>query len=418
MGGLLYELTPEGREYLENGLPEKRLIRKIHGILGNKKKVRDLVSMPGFSIAFSWARKNGWVEVEGEYVKLTEAGKRALGEKTEIEKALESVAASGDAPKEVLRVLISRGLVKRKAEVPDEIAQLTPEMIITGAWKKAKFKKYDVKAPAPVVYPGKRHPYSRFIDMIKRKFVAMGFEEAKSPIVELEFWNFDVLFQAQNHPAREVHDTFFVEGSGTIPDRSLAERVKKVHETGWITGSSGWGCRWDYRRAASLVLRSQTTAASARYLYENRERPELKMFCIDRVFRPDVVDRTHLIEFHQAEGIVMADGLNFRHLLGILKDFSERVVNCDKVRFVPSYYPFTEPSVDLYVRHPELGWIEVGGAGLFRPEVLAPLKVKKPVIAWGLGLTRLAMIYLGVSDVRDLFSRDIDWLRRKEVCLL
>lgn len=415
----MYVLTKEGEEYLKNGLPEKNLVK----ILKEGAKNIDDININKKNIAIAWAKRNGWIAIGRDSIELTNSGKLAVGEKTDIEKALKDVKDSGKCDKKHLKILIKRKLVKEVKEIKKEpaikeISQLTPGLIKTGKWKVLKFKRYDVRAPAPVIYPGKRQPYLKFLENVKEKLIAMGFVEAKSPLVELELWNFDVLFQAQDHPAREVHDTFNLKTprKGVIKDKAFVERIKKTHENGWITKSKGWKYKWNLNKALKLVLRSQTTATSARFLYffsQQQKEGNVKMFCIDRVFRPDVIDKTHLIEFDQAEGIIMADRLNFRHLIGILKEFAENVIGCKRVKFIPSYYPFTEPSVDMAIYFDKLKkWVEVAGAGLFRPEMLAPLGINKPVLAWGIGITRLALLKLKLDDIRYLFAEDLEWMRR------
>ncbi len=400
----MYKLTREGEQYKKYGLPEKRLIQELHK---GKKNIDELKNNPYFAIGFGWAKKNGWIEVKGRELEITESGTHALKEKTDIERALEDL---GSADPKTIKILVSRKLVeevKRGRKVPKEIAQLTPDIIKSGLWKGKEFKKYNVNAPAPRVYPGKKQPYIQFLEQVKEKLIALGFAEITSPLVELEFWNFDALFQPQDHPAREVHDVFNVRAmAGSVKSKEIVSAVKKAHET-------GWGYKWNFEKAMNLVLRSQTTSASARYLSQKPKAP-LKLFCIGRIFRPDVLDKTHLIEFDQCEGIIMDRHLNFRHLLGILKEFGENIIGVKQLKFVPSYYPFTEPSVDMYVYFPKLKkWVEVLGAGMFRPEILSSFGISEPVLAWGIGISRLAMLKLEIDDIRYLFAEDLDWIRKK-----
>ncbi len=296
--------------------------------------------------------------------------------------------------------------------VAEEVSQLTPEMLKDGSWRGKRFRKYTISLRAPRIACGKRHPYREFLDQVKTKLVSMGFQEMRGSLVETEFWNMDALFMPQFHPARDIHDVYFVKEPthATGIAEPFLSRVKQAHENGDETGSAGWGYHFNADRARRLVLRSQGTAVSARTLASAPEVPG-KYFSIARCFRYDQVDATHATDFFQVEGIVLGQEINFRTLLGLLNLFAREVAQAKEVKFLPAYFPFTEPSVELHVRHPKLGWMELGGAGLFRPEVTLPLGVTVPVIAWGLGLDRMAMVALGIHDIRDLFTADLDMIR-------
>ncbi|NKB81217.1 MAG: phenylalanine--tRNA ligase subunit alpha [Nitrospirales bacterium] len=294
----------------------------------------------------------------------------------------------------------------------EEVSQLTPEMLKDGSWRDKRFRKYTINLSPPRVASGRRHPYRAFLDLVKRRLVGMGFQEMRGPLVETEFWDMDALFMPQFHPARDIHDVYFVKNpshADHIPEPFLSH-VSEAHEHGGSTGSTGWGYQYDRDRARRLVLRSQGTAVSARTLASNPDVPG-KYFSIARCFRYDQVDATHATDFFQVEGIVLGNDIHFRTLLGLLTLFAKEMAQARESRFLPAYFPFTEPSVELHVRHPQLGWMELGGAGLLRPEVTNPLGVTVPVIAWGLGLDRMAMVALGVHDIRDLFSSDLEKVR-------
>ncbi len=298
---------------------------------------------------------------------------------------------------------------------PEEVSQLTPELLKDGAWRTKRFRKYTINLPPPRMALGKRHPYREFLDSVKHKLIRMGFQEMRGELVETEFWNMDALFMPQFHPARDIHDVYFVKEptharSQASEEAGLQSRVAETHESGGRTGSTGWRYRFDIERSNRLVLRSQGTAVSARTLASNPAIPG-KYFSIARCFRYDQVDATHATDFFQIEGIVLGRDINFRTLLGLLHLFAGEVAQAKEIRFLPAYFPFTEPSVELHVRHPRLGWMELGGAGLFRPEVTIPLGVTVPVIAWGLGLDRMAMVALGIHDIRDLFTDDLEKIR-------
>jgi len=140
-----------------------------------------------------------------------------------------------------------------------------------------------------------------------------------------------------------------------------------------------------------------------------------KYFSIVRCYRPELVDRTHLTEFNQVEGIVVGEELNLRDLLGILERFAIEIAEADDVRFRPDYFPFTEPSVELSAYKEGYGWLEFGGSGIFRPEVTKPLGIEVPVLAWGLGVDRLFMMKSGIEDIRYLFTHDLKWIRSQRL---
>jgi phenylalanyl-tRNA synthetase alpha chain len=437
----MYKLTDEGRDYLKNGLPEKQLLK----FLENEKPLEEVAKLINSPIAMGWAKKNKWIIIDNKTVKLTEEGRKALKEKTALEDAIEEIEKKGTSGAEMIKLLLNRNLIEETKEVvheekkpsfwqkilsifrkkkeikvvetkAEEIAQITPDLIKSGEWKNRTFRKYDVKAPAPVTYPGKKQPYIQFIEEMREKLIGLGFQEMKGPIVETYFWNCDALFMPQDHPARGIHDVLLLKNpnKGDLPDENLVAKIKATHEGGWITDSTGWGGLWKKEEAMKLILRSHGTAVSARTLVENKDTPA-KYFMIDRVFRPDVTDAKHLMEFDHCEGIVIGENLTLSHLLGFLKEIAE-AIGAKEVKFKPSYFPFTEPSVEMYIKFPKLGWIEAGGAGLMRPEVLKPLGLEKSqVLAWGLGIGRLAMIALGIDDIRMLYSEDLEWLRNKSL---
>ena len=444
-----YRLTDEGKTYALEGLPERKVVETVL-MLGGEATLEDIVKHSNLpeklvNIAFGWIVKKGWGQIlrEDETVKVKVLSKP---EEEKDEKLLrrilfeEEVNTKNLSQEElnIINELKRRRLVLEKVFVDriirltetglaqlekeeeiipkfeiEEITALTSELIVSGRWRQVKFKEYDVTATPPVVYPGKKHFYLEFLDELKRILVSMGFEEADGPYVELELWNFDVLFQPQDHPAREIHDSYQIKNPryGVLKDKKLVEKVKKTHEKGWVTGSRGWGYRWNAEIAKRLVMRSQTTAVSARFLSEHKK-PPIKMFCVSRVFRPDVLDAKHAMEFYHCEGIVVDKNLTFKHLLGMLSEIA-KALGIGRVEFKPGYFPFTEPSVEAFVYHPKIGWMEAAGAGMFRPEVTRPLGVKYPVLAWGIGVDRLAMVKLEVDDIRELHSKRLDFLRER-----
>lgn len=419
MASPIYKLTEEGRNYLQNGLPEANLANSLKRPIGiDEAKGR----IDSFGIALQWAKKKNWVRVE--------AGKLVLVKKPNSvpeHDALRKISEGKKVDEKMAGLLLKRKLVYIEKEdvvkrarkmVGKEIMNIPPELIKTGMWREVRIKPYNVEATGKKIYPGKRQPYKHFLSDVRQNLVELGFKEMSGPLIETEFWNFDALYQAQNHPSRDWTQTYTLKHpkQGKLPDNGVVSKVRASHETGWKTGSTGWRYKWDIKKASQLMPRAHTTACSARTLAGLPEIPG-KYFAISRCFRPDVIDTTHGVEFNQMEGIVIDESLTFREMLGTLKMFAMEVGGAKKFRFYPDYYPFTEPSVQISVKHPDMGWIELAGAGIFRPELTEPLGVKEPVIAWGLGIDRLAMFRLNIEDIRELFSKNLNWLRNQRILI-
>ncbi|MBI4016670.1 MAG: phenylalanine--tRNA ligase subunit alpha [Candidatus Aenigmarchaeota archaeon] len=372
----------------------------------------------------------------GIIVELTDFGKSFLKKKLPAESFLENsfpllVTSLNREEKEILQSLqkrkdivgvelakqvsasilpLGRQVVESSAMKTEVIDALTPQVLRTGDWQKKNFRKYDVTVNVPKIFAGKHQHYRKFLDGIREKFMSLGFMEMTGPIVETDFWDMDALFMPQFHSARDIHDAYFVKEpkKGKL-DEKFVKAVKKVHEQGW---------KYDFNaeQTKRLLLRTQGTACSARMLASPDIRIPGKYFGITRCFRKDVIDATHLADFHQTEGIIVEEGLTLRHLFGLLQMFAKEFAGAEEIKLVPGYFPFTEPSVELYAKHPQLGWVELGGAGIFRSEVVAPLLGRDvSVIAWGIGIDRIGMFRLGLSDVRDLFSRNLNTLRNAKV---
>lgn len=293
----------------------------------------------------------------------------------------------------------------------EETGVLTPDMLKTGTWKTASFRAYNVYVPPTRLIPGRTNPYAEFLEDVKDKLVSLGFEEFDGPIVETEFWNSDALFMPQFHSARDIHDVYRITEpqQAKVIEEPWLSQVTAAHENGGNTGSRGWSYAFDREFTKRLILRSQGTVMSARTL-PHANIPG-KYFGMLRCFRYDRVDATHLSDFYQTEGIVLGEEVNLRALLGFLEMFAIEVAGAKEVKYVPGYFPFTEPSVEVHIKHPVLGWFELGGSGIFRPEVTASLGVNVPVAAWGIGIDRMALMALGLSDLRELFSYDIEQVR-------
>ncbi|MCX6683433.1 MAG: phenylalanine--tRNA ligase subunit alpha [Methanoregula sp.] len=406
--------SEEGKAYAKNGLPETQLFRFI--MPGTT--LADLQKHEAFRIGFGQLRKKGLVKVDGtSVVKIpgasTDADEAALNHPTASDPRTKELIRRGIVQEsETVRYAIAitpagLSLAKKGLDLREESGTLTREQILTGAWKTANLRRYDVTKLPKKAYPGKIHPYQRIIAEMREILLEMGFTELYGGIVQQSYWNFDVLFQPQDHPAREMQDTFYLKE--TLPLPKGYEKVKAMHETGGETSSTGWGGVWKEEKAEQCVLRTHTTSVSIQHLAKNPN-PPVKAFCVGRVYRRETIDTTHLAEFEQLEGIVMDEGVTFGNLLGILREFYHRM-GFEGVRFKPSYYPYTEPSLDAEVFVEGIGWMEMGGAGVFREEVTAPLGINYPVLAWGLGVSRIAMLRLGLKDLRYLHRSDVAFLR-------
>ncbi|MFX0125293.1 MAG: phenylalanine--tRNA ligase subunit alpha [Candidatus Hodarchaeota archaeon] len=426
--------TKEGHEVLSKGFPENLILNELK----NKPEGIPIVqfssllglSKQAINAGVGQLRNAGLIKInKGVLI----PDKIVSNLNQELIDTLRSVSENPlyHVPKEILGILSNRGFIEIKErqhicvhisksgskalsniQVVETVSRLTPDQIRSGQWRSLKLKSYNVIS-RPKAYPiGRKHPYLMFLDEVKQKLVGLGFTEMRGPLVESEFWNFDALFQAQDHSAREWSDVYTIKHPthGNLPkDKEIVKNVQRVHETGEPTGSRGWRYRWDPRKAAQLILRPQGTAVSARTLYKLKI--PAKYFCIARCYRPDSVDAVHLSEFNQLEGISCDPSITFRTLLGLLKTFATEIAGATKVRFKPDYYPFTSPSAELSAYHPKLGFIEFGGSGIFRPEVTAPFGISDPVIAWGLGVDRLYMVKRGINDIRELFTQNLNWLR-------
>jgi phenylalanyl-tRNA synthetase alpha chain len=299
-------------------------------------------------------------------------------------------------------------------ELKEEVTDVTDRLIQSGEWKNVQFRKYDVGTFAPSVTPAKKHPLTRLGDEIRQLFTNMGFVEMSSEYIQPAFWNLDVLYTPQDHPARDLQDTFYLDVPGRIDleDEVLVGKVKDIHENGGDTGSTGWGGEWSREKAEAALLRTHSTVSSIRYISEHPDAPQ-KAFSISRIFRNESIDSTHLPEFTQIEGIVIDENGNFDMLISMIKEFYANM-GFDQIRIRPAYFPYTEPSLELEVFF-NGKWMELGGAGIFRPEVVEPFGVKYPVLAWGFGFERLAMLKWDITDIRDLYISDMDDLKKNTI---
>ncbi len=446
-------LTEEGIEYLKKGLPERQLLQimlneNLKEILTEDLLKKSLLDQKIFYVGVSNMKKNKWVLQSNASGENKTFLNQEVFPETDLEKFLKSFdneykldfASLSDSDLKLLEILNKRKLVERKqktqriiflsekgksfdlSEVQElqQISKLTSEMITTGTWTNYNLKPFDITKMGPLLKAGKMHPMVNLINEIREIFLSMGFTEIRGPIVESAFFNFDALFQPQDHPAREMHDTFYLNNPKTarLPEKDRVLAVKETHENGGDSKSLGWGYSWNEDIAKKTLLRTHTTATTIRRLAEffrNNDKAPIKVFSIDRVFRNEKVDKSHLAEFTQIEGIVIDNNVTLCDLIGVLSEFYKKM-GFEKIITRPGFFPYTEPSMEIAVYYDKLEkWLEMGGSGIFRPEVTYPWGIKNPtrVLAWGLGLERLAMLKFGRADIRDLYVNPIKWLRQQ-----
>jgi len=385
--------TEEFETYYASKFPEISVFEKAL----KKTNISDL-SPQERSIGLRWAKVKGFVAIENGVLTPTKSEEEVTQTITNLRVAYDQIKKSGECSDRVIfDELFQRHLLKKKSVV-------TIKVSYTGKAFSAQQEGFNLNVPASDAPLGKNHPITRIAKRIKGIMSEMGFEEIEGDIIESSFWNFDALFQPQDHPAHELADTFYIDKKFQLPkDKSLVERIKKSHETGWRYD-------WNPDEACKAVLRTHTTCLSARRLASLKDKKPHKYFAIGKVFRNEATDYKHLAEFYQVEGIIAWENACFTDLLGTLKEFY-RKLGFEKIRFRPSFFPYTEPSLEVEVYfEKKKQWLELGGAGIFRPEVSIPLAGIYPVLAWGLSLERPLMLALELEDIRTFYKNDVDFL--------
>ena len=296
-----YSLTDDGIKYAEEGLPE----RKILDVLADKKQIamKDLADETGnkkkdTNIGIGWLVRKKWAKIDKGIVNITDFDKDFSSKNDIDEKVLNYLQSNAEGVKEFtddLRdgfknlgnrknilnvkkntshsfVVLPKGesILKEGFTIQKQATQLTHKQLKEGQWKNLQYRPYDINAEAPVVFAGKKHPLRVIIDEIREIFLNMGFSEDNGSYVESAFWNFDSLFQPQDHAAREMQDTFYLKNPLTcdLPDDALVKLTAETHETGADTGSTGWKYDWSEDIARQSVLRTHTSGISTNHLYD------------------------------------------------------------------------------------------------------------------------------------------------------
>ena len=445
----IVKLEKNGLLYKSEGLPE----RKFLSVLDDSFKGLNVITKKSkltkeeINACLGLLKKKGAIEIQkGEYlqVKITVAGRKLSEQKwpeetfldlnfpLPVEKVDVKILEELKNRKDFLKIDEEKNITVQLTRLGEELLtqdlggevvnRLTSGMLKTGEWKKKQFRAYDVEINVPVKYAGKKHFVNQAVEYAKKIWLEMGFKEMTGTMVNTSFWNFDALFTAQDHPVREMQDTFFIGGKaekGNLPSGKLVQSVKEMHEHGGSTGSKGWGGVWGQEEAKRNVLRTHTTVLTSQTLSKLKpEQLPAKFFAIGKNFRNEALDWKHLFEFNQTEGIVVDKNANFRHLLGYLKKFFGKM-GFPEARFRPAFFPYTEPSIEIDVFHPiKKEWVEFGGAGMLRPEVVIPLLGEDiPVLAWGPGFDRTIIEYWQINDIRQLYKNDLKQLRELKMWL-
>jgi phenylalanyl-tRNA synthetase alpha chain len=447
------------KKSMENGggdflLPERKLVNYIKS--GNTK-ITDIVKSSEFRdnekevfAAIRYAKNNGWINIQNNNILLLPQADTLSQEELLINKILKknmilfsdltnSEISLFDALKKRPNILTIRKIVNKKYKISDlgilvcqklllknnyqnntstngKIleSKITPELLVNGKWRNLNISQIDVEAPLPFLNYGKKNPLIDFIDEVKEILIGMGFSEIEGNLSQSSFWNFDALFIPQDHSARDMQDTFYLFSQNnlvsSLPSDNVIKNVSNTHER-------YWGYKWNISESKPYVLRTHTTPVTIQYLAS--EKPEKdKVFLIGRVFRNEKASFKHLVEFHQVEGIFTSHDANLRQLMGIQTEFYNKL-GIKKVKFWPTFFPYTEPSIQSMIYNDKVDkWIELFGMGIFRPEVTLPLGIKNPVLAWGGGFERLAMLRFDLDDIRDLYSNNLSWLKSVPKCLL
>eukprot|EP00095_Tigriopus_kingsejongensis_P005500 snap_masked-scaffold619_size123246-processed-gene-0.18 protein:Tk05500 transcript:snap_masked-scaffold619_size123246-processed-gene-0.18-mRNA-1 annotation:"phenylalanyl-trna synthetase alpha chain b-like" len=417
-----WELTDEGREVVKRGSHEAVVFQAVpvgSGVL--QPELMQAVGADLGKVGFSQAMSAGWLRID-------KSGGRPMVQRR-VERITDQVQAdlklvaggAGDGlaakardeykkRKLLQETTLKRHTVSKGPKFTTRIekaeTELTPEMIASGSWQTANFKPYNFEALGIQPPAGHLHPLLKVRAEYRQIFLEMGFTEMPTNnFVESSFWNFDALFQPQQHPARDAQDTFFLSDPATSNQfpADYLERVRRVHSEGGH-GSQGYRMDWKLDDAQKNVLRTHTTAVSARMLYQLAQGGEfkpVKYFSIDRVFRNETLDATHLAEFHQIEGVIADYGITLGNLVGILYEFFKKL-GIEELRFKPAYNPYTEPSMEVFSYHKGLKkWVEIGNSGLFRPEMLLPMGLPEGVNVIGYGLSLESLVGGLADEIQD-----------------
>ncbi len=414
-------LGKRGNEALQNGLPERRLVNYLRSLPTFSCEINEAKDQlqNEFSPAIANAKKNGWMEIHENRIML-----RGYHDHTSEEKIIKLIASKNSTAvsldeiedKDAIDLLKKRPEFLNFTSTKYVTVNITEKGIevaknaTSQATEESATRAIDVEAPAPVIFAARSHPLADVVDEVREIFVSLGFSELVGNSTQSSFWNFDALFIPQDHPAREMQDTFYLKdlSAKSVATPKQIKQVDAAHQ-------NGWHYDWHLDTAKRMVLRTHTTCVTIKALADQKY-DEARLFSIGRVFRNEKVSYKHLVEFNQVEGVVVGKNVTLQDLMGLQMEFY-RKMGIKKAKFWPTFFPYTEPSLQSMIYNERLGkWVELFGMGIFRPEVTKPLGIKNPVLAWGGGIERIAMLKYGLDDVRELYNNKLGWLRSVPKC--
>ena len=316
--------------------------------------------------------------------KLNDLKVKYLGKKSELSNVLKDMANLTKEERPVIGALAN----KVRKEIEEKINEKEKELAEKELAEKLEKEKIDITLPSTKIKTGSKHPVNRVIEEIEDLFVSMGYTVETGPELETDRFCFELLNLPQGHPARDMQDSFYI--------------------------------------TDEYLLRTQTSAVQARTMLANEEKSPIRMICPGKTYRRED-DATHSHQFTQAEGLVIDKNISLADLKGTLEIFAKKIIGENsKLRFRPSYFPFTEPSYEVDVSCfkcggkgcnicKQTGWIEVLGSGMVHPNVLKMCGYdpeKYFGFAFGLGLERIAMFKYGIPDMRYLYQNDVRFLEQ------
>lgn len=421
-----YTVTDEGKEYAKGKMPEEELFAELQKSNGVK-----IASLSGkkAQIGLTWLKRAGLIEITDGVARLSQKSPSHFqSEDGDMLRKIANGDADYRAGPEALGNLLKRGLIRQHTESritrvsitgqgmnaslvsDDSIGQLTRSIISSGAWEGRNFKPYEISAPVEPARAARRHPLRETISEIKNAYLSMGFSEVSGPMVEPAFWVFDSLFVPQDHPARDVQDTFYLSNPEHLDyEQEYEKTVRRAHK-------GSWKSKWDKRIAESAMLRTHTTSVSSRYIYriirEIRKNPEsynlpIKLFSIGRIFRNENIDYKHLADFYMHDGIIIGKRLTLSNLFDtLIKIYASMGI---KITFKPSYFPFVEPGAEFYALLAKSGeMVELGGSGIIRKEITGLKRSSISVLAWGAGVERILLIKNSkLNGISELYNSGI-----------